>query len=753
MKRSFLAPLNAIGLLLLGFPVGSFALRNLPAVQPAPSISSFTASPATVSAGARTTLTAVFLNGSGLITPGKIPIASGVALHLTPSASTHYTLTVTSPLGRTATSTASVLVTAALAPPLIAAFSASPATITAGQTAALTATFANGTAVLTPGNLAITSNTPISVSPTATTTYTLTVTNGAGAAITASATVTVNQPVASEPALGVNIGWVNDWDPTQLFADAVKQSRKFGSVAAPWDETASVDALGWPTQDAGLAILINNQGGWSAGPYALAFTGQAAVKAWGDANVTVGPVAYNAATNVSAATVTVGPAYKSVYLVFSGTRRTPASPSGSGITNISLMRPSLNGTPHAAGTLFTDRFLDRLKYFTALRMMDYLQVNGSTEAAWTDRAIPADASQQETPGHTSQDVNAASVTGASYEYAVQLANQSGKDLWLNIPHLAFGGTYAFPTTAWATNLALLLKYGSDAAGVPYTGPAGSAGTHPQPAAGPVNPALNPGLHVYIEYSNEFWSGVGTQSTWIAQQAAAAIAGSDPDLDYDHDKNVYDLESRINAKGVLLIANAFAAVYGSSSFGTVYRPIFAGQIGNSGTFAGLAYLDAQHSGARQFVWAIAAAPYVDFAGDTPENPLTSAQVLSGMQAYQTADLTPWIASLASLATEEKLDGGMVAYEGGQGALYATTAAVAAQTEAPMRTVTTGVVDAWFAHGGGPFFYYKLCSADQWGLATDISYDIDADPHYTPSAATSTEAQPKWGAIKQIATLGK
>jgi len=217
--------------------------------------------------------------------------------------------------------------------------------------------------------------------------------------------------------------------------------------------------------------------------------------------------------------------------------------------------------------------------------------------------------------------------------------------------------------------------------------------------------------------------------------------------------VYDVMWRMNAKGTMLIANAFASVYGAENFGAVYRPVFAGQIANSGTYAGLSYLDAQHGGARNYVWAVAGAPYVDFNGDVYGNTMSAAQILSGMESYQTANIAPWIADLAAVAAEEKLEGGMVAYEGGQGALYATSGAMAAQTLPAMRGVTTSVLDAWSGRGGNTFFYYKLCSADTWGLATDISYDIDADPGYSLAAAGSTETQPKWGAIKQVAMFGR
>ena len=553
-------------------------------------------------------------------------------------------------------------------------------------------------------------------------------------------------------ALGANLGWVNDWDPTQMFADAMKQARKFGSASSPYDEGAAVDAQGWPTQDAGVLVLVGNQGAWSAGNYALCFTGQASVSTWGDQHVQVGDVNYDVATNTSTATVAVSPKYQIVSLVFTQTQRTPGSPSGSGITNVSLMRPTIEGTPHAPGTLFTDRFLARLKYFTAIRTMDYLEINNSTEAAWTDRAIPAQASQQEVPPQASQNVAPQYVTGGSYEYAIQLANQTSKDLWLNIPHLAFGGTYQFSSTVWATNLALLLQNGSDATGNPYTGPPGSDGANPQPATGPVNPGLNTGLHVYLEFSNEFWSGVGNQTGWIEAQAQAAIAGADPDLDWDGDQNMYDVEWRMNAKGTMLIAEAFAAVYGPQGFGAVYRTVLAGQIANTGTYAGLTYLDSQHGGANQFVWAIAGAPYVDFRGDTAHNSLSSSSVLSEMQTYQKENVTPWIRSLQALAKSENLAGGMLAYEGGQGTLYARPGAVRAQTSAGMRAITTSLFDSWTTVGGGAFFYYKLCSFDTWGLDGDISYDIDTDRHYSSNPGHSSEKYPKWGAIKQAASVG-
>ncbi|MGA2048519.1 MAG: hypothetical protein ABSG96_12540 [Terracidiphilus sp.] len=97
----------------------------------------------------------------------------------------------------------------------ISSFLASPTTITAGQSATLTAVFANGTGVITPGNLPATSGTPVTVSPAATTAYTLTVTPSSGTAVTATSTITVNPAVvaltvnSTNPASGVTIDYNN----------------------------------------------------------------------------------------------------------------------------------------------------------------------------------------------------------------------------------------------------------------------------------------------------------------------------------------------------------------------------------------------------------------------------------------------------------------------------------------------------------------------------------------------------------------
>jgi hypothetical protein len=79
-------------------------------------------------------------------------------------------------------------------PPVIASFTASPATINLGSSSSLAWAVTGATSVTLTG-VTGQATSPVSVSPTATTTYTLTATN-AGGTVSATATVTVNQPPA-----------------------------------------------------------------------------------------------------------------------------------------------------------------------------------------------------------------------------------------------------------------------------------------------------------------------------------------------------------------------------------------------------------------------------------------------------------------------------------------------------------------------------------------------------------------------------
>jgi len=304
MRRSFVYAtwVMALGVVLAGL-TGCGGSSNSTPPPPAASITSFTASAATITAGQSATLTGVFANGTGVITPGNLAATSGTPVTVTPAATTTYTLTVTPASGAAVTATVTITVNPV---PTITSFVASPATITAGQSAMLTGVFASGTGVITPGNLPATSGTAVTVTPTATTTYTLTVTPSAGTAITATATVTVNAAVATtvsvnlaspgiavtDQLLGMNMAAWYDWSTNA--APIISAFNAAGIKAIRWPGGSWSDDYHWGYQSGSSTLLAPYEcqttapvtggfGGYStfanfvntiplAGPYDLALT-------------------------------------------------------------------------------------------------------------------------------------------------------------------------------------------------------------------------------------------------------------------------------------------------------------------------------------------------------------------------------------------------------------------------------------------------------------------------------------------------
>ncbi|UMX48274.1 MAG: FG-GAP-like repeat-containing protein [Candidatus Nealsonbacteria bacterium DGGOD1a] len=174
----------------------------------APVIKTFTAAPATINAGATTTL-AWTLDGG---TPTSLTINNGVGSVLgatsktvSPVTTATYTLTAANAAG-TVTKTVSVTV---IPTPVISSFTAAPAAITKGKSATLSWTLTGGTATslsINNGVGSVLGKTSVTVKPSLTTTYTLTAVGSAGTA-TATATVTVvaAPTISSFTASSVNI--------------------------------------------------------------------------------------------------------------------------------------------------------------------------------------------------------------------------------------------------------------------------------------------------------------------------------------------------------------------------------------------------------------------------------------------------------------------------------------------------------------------------------------------------------------------
>ena len=185
----------------------------------------------------------------------------------------------------------------------------------------------------------------------------------------------------------------------------------------------------------------------------------------------------------------------------------PANPGGgtavvnpqNGITNLYVMQPSTLGgnMPLPVGTLFTPAAVSMAAQFTVLRLMDLNDTNGNLTSNWSDRTLVSDNFWSAYAFNSGTGVNtgvsdASQLAGVPWEIQVALANETGKDVYINVPSNA--------SVSYLTNLANLFAYGSDGV-TPYT----------SVQSDPVWKPLNSNLKVYIEFSNETWNSSFTQS--------------------------------------------------------------------------------------------------------------------------------------------------------------------------------------------------------------------------------------------------
>lgn len=159
------------------------------------------------------------------------------------------------------------------------------------------------------------------------------------------------------------------------------------------------------------------------------------------------------------------------------------------------------------GQLFHPLFLQRIADadWGFIRFMDWGATNASPQQDWSDRRLPAHIFMNgvinaRQPSATAEGRRE---TGVAFEQMVALCNVTGRNLWINVPHLA--------TDDFITKLAKLIRFGSDGVN-PYDAP----------QANPLFAPLRSDLFVYIEFSNEIWSSGFNfpQGNWAEEQAAA-----------------------------------------------------------------------------------------------------------------------------------------------------------------------------------------------------------------------------------------
>lgn len=497
------------------------------------------------------------------------------------------------------------------------------------------------------------------------------------------------------------------------------------------------DADEWPTTDA--RIFVNTSAVLPLGVYKLQFTGQAVVTdaklAAADTNTffTITAQSYNPTTHTTTADLTLlqpGTQARTIHMIFSDTHRfngTTLLGANTGVTNVRLWRPGYTVAPNApisaASTpLFSTDHKTMIGKAQVIRFMDWCSANDNPISLWSDRTRPAHAiwarGERIVTDHEG-------TLGVPYEVMVRLCNETNADLYITVPVLADVND---PANTYVTNLAKLIRYGSDGVN-PYS----------STQANPVWAPLNAALKVYVEYGNETWNTAPDYKgyPWTKRESDLQLAdtlatGTLHPINFDGEPSPNILQNRYCAYRITQISDVFRAVFGDAAMMTRVRPLFLGQKGAASPTpgpqltAGLTFLDKFYGAVNPFnptprpvsrflyggggsayygVINESADPAVFFAaGNWPEPDFPKAILTDAL----------WVGNLGLKR---------IAYEGGMGlgntAFYTGAQAAALNADPRMQPVVQDYHDAWTASGGDLLVYYELTGATPWAFTPDFT----------------------------------
>jgi hypothetical protein len=532
---------------------------------------------------------------------------------------------------------------------------------------------------------------------------------------------------ADRAPLGVNLEGVADWSRLQPFVDLMKSARPWGTVDAPWDEAAAVDARGWPTGDAAVMVNVRTaEPGDEGKPYTtitpgvyrLQFAGRAAVDASASTDVAVRNVQYDAASNRSVGEVVVGKASTQLVLAFRGT--------AGGVRNVSLRTPGYRATQ-----TFTHQFAAALAPFRVVRFMDFLRTNNNPVRTWQQRTVKTSGSQ-------------ASAKGAAYEYAIEVANQLGKDIWINVPVHA--------NDTYVRSLAALLKS-----------------------------QLLPGRVVYVEYSNELWNHMFTQTADNMNLAVSEAVAGDRTLTKGRtctrelfaansgDCNPYWAGYFRVGKRTVRIAQIFSEVYGPGALNNQVRVVYATQFANPGIAEQVLKNISTYRGVpSSLIYGVATAPYFyldeNLAASTTATPAQIIESLGASLATENEAFFGAVVRENGAYVRKPYTGGdftgashkaladyygikSLAYEGGPDLRQNPANQVAkltASRDVQMAELVRREATKWFGCGNDLFMHFSLSSSwdryGHWGLTNDPT-NLDV-PKYKAARAVAESPKSAW-----------
>ena len=272
----------------------------------------------------------------------------------------------------------------------------------------------------------------------------------------------------TNPRLALGLAGINDWSVQQPFLDLMKTARPWtGHLGDQWggmDDAALrsagvLDENGWPLRlpdgVSGLSTLILTDLPQEAGGVA----GRYVLSFAGAGSLKIEGRAQIVSDEPGRLVFDYAPGPGSVLLTITATD--PVDP----IRSIVVVRAD-RAAALAAGEMFNPDWLARIEGVKGIRFMDWMATNDSTLAQAQDRPKVGDYTWAR--------------NGVPIEVMVALANRLKAEPWLTLPHLADDG--------------LIRAY-----------------------AASVRDGLDPGLRVWVEYSNEVWNWQFKQAYWAEEQ--------------------------------------------------------------------------------------------------------------------------------------------------------------------------------------------------------------------------------------------
>ena len=493
-------------------------------------------------------------------------------------------------------------------------------------------------------------------------------------------------PVVVRPklnAMGWNLDSIKDWSTSDAFIDIWKGSRGFGT----WDSPESVwlkDATGQPT----IPSIPRDPKGWplversgvlfyiDRNPAEIAGTHKLIVK--GKVTPTLHLAGQSTITNLAydASTDTT-----TANVNVAGTGQLRIRFDGLVKPGSKLLRPGYESDED----IFTARHLRLMRTVGAIRFMDWLGTNDSTIVKWSDRITPEHVTWR---------------SGVPWEVCIELCNRLNVDGWFCLPLMA--------DDDYIRNAGLLL-----------------------------DKQLKPGLVPIVEVSNEVWNGIFKQNSQNREMVRALVASGNGQRYLDaHPTNIgfwehfHYADLTVRAKK-LMGPRVFVVLSGQHGFGRKESEYGYWLRQN------LEFINKNHGHPKQFIGAIAVAPYYSLGGRATTQPITAEEYNRLVEQSNTTNDSRFRTQVA-LADKWELQ--FWAYEGGPHDVspLTWTEVHRAQRGAESFAGNKRYLDNFFLNGGDRFFWFVAVS--RW------------DHRYT-WGATDNPDNLETGKIKAVIESGK